>query len=253
MTVFSSESWRASAFSRSKALSTVFTLWITVCWNQCANHVSFGQFNILNLTHTLSTQIHCRASILKSHHIGRFLPHILLSRSSCCFGCKSRHVCKVGRTSLWGQRQKEEPLHGARQTLPDRSQPERPVPPARAAWTYSKALPFSYPHSYKDPEGLRVLVNVCLDSILHCDHLLDRHGTAGGHSWKSINWGMCETGLRDRQAQSVFRRVCVVVCGLRLSFVRNVRNFINKWSQKVFWHQLHYFKERWCNHILQLK
>lgn len=52
MTVFSSESWRASAFSRSKALSTVFTLWITVCWNQCANHVSFGQFNILNLTHT---------------------------------------------------------------------------------------------------------------------------------------------------------------------------------------------------------
>ncbi len=27
-------------------------------------------------THTLYTQIHCRASILKPHHIGRFLPHI---------------------------------------------------------------------------------------------------------------------------------------------------------------------------------
>lgn len=61
---------------------------------------------------------------------------------------------------LWGQRQKEEPPHEARRTVPDRRQPERQVPPARAAWTYSKALPFSYPHSYKEPERLGVLVNV---------------------------------------------------------------------------------------------
>lgn len=41
------------------------------------------------------------------------------------------------------------------------------------------------------------------------NHLQDRHGTAGSHSWKSTNWGMCETGLRDRQAQSVCLEECV--------------------------------------------
>lgn len=41
------------------------------------------------------------------------------------------------------------------------------------------------------------------------NHLLDRHGTAGSHSWKSTNLGMCVTGLRDRQAQNVSLENCM--------------------------------------------
>lgn len=79
------------------------------------------------------------------------------------------------------------------------------------------------------------------------NHLLDRHGTAGSHSWKSTNLGMCVTGLRDRQAQNVSLENC-----MWLSVVYTVAVFcekwtwksINTWSQKVFWDQTAFISKK---------
>lgn len=129
MTVFSSKSWRASAFSRSKAHSTIFTLWITVCWNQHASHVSCGPLKYIK--HKFDTHTKTLKSIITSPY-WQVSPSYPLEQKQVLFRMQIPACLQGGSHVAFGSKTK------GRDTPLGPSDPPRQIP-ARAASATSKS------------------------------------------------------------------------------------------------------------------
>lgn len=79
MTIYSSKSWRASAFSRSQTLSSIFTLWMTDCY----------------MTQVLVTKLvlnYCNVSTHTTHHNTPWIKWISYITILACLSLISSHT-----------------------------------------------------------------------------------------------------------------------------------------------------------------